>query len=511
MKVLSQNFLNPASKWLVLSLFILGIFFRFGNIDSKVYWHDEVYTSLRISGYNGSQFIERVFDGSLQTPEDILQFQYPSSERDLKDVIIRFMEHAEHPPLYYLIAHFWVKKFGSSVATIRSLSAIFGILLLPASYWLSWELFKNYTLSGLVIALISISPFHVLYAQEARQYSLLSLTITLTTATLLHGMKTQKKWVWGMYTIALTTAFYTSFLSVFVAISYTLYIVIIEKLKWTKNLRNFLLFSSISFLLFLPWLWVLILNFSQVRNQTAWVKVSEPFGKMITLWGLHLTALFFDTGLSLFDIRNYFAIAILWIFVIYGFYILIKETPRKIWLLLLLLVIIPAAAIVIPDIILGGRRSIVTRYFTCCYVGIQMAIPYLFATRLFGKKFFLQTQMWRGIFAAIIISAIVSCTISFEAEAWWNKANGINHVRIADIINRSERPLLISSLSGNNTGEVIVLSYLLKPEVRLLLVTPPKIPQIPTGFSDIFIFNPSPKFLKEIEGSQEREVKPVYY
>lgn len=36
---------------LILIVLIIGIFFRFYNIDKKVYWNDESYTSLMISGY----------------------------------------------------------------------------------------------------------------------------------------------------------------------------------------------------------------------------------------------------------------------------------------------------------------------------------------------------------------------------------------------------------------------------------------------------------------------------
>jgi uncharacterized membrane protein len=37
-------------RFLVITLLVLGIFFRFVNIDRKIYWGDEVFTSLRISG-----------------------------------------------------------------------------------------------------------------------------------------------------------------------------------------------------------------------------------------------------------------------------------------------------------------------------------------------------------------------------------------------------------------------------------------------------------------------------
>ena len=42
----------------MIVILVLGIFFRFANLEKKVYWIDEGYTSLRISGYTESEFIQ---------------------------------------------------------------------------------------------------------------------------------------------------------------------------------------------------------------------------------------------------------------------------------------------------------------------------------------------------------------------------------------------------------------------------------------------------------------------
>lgn len=36
---------------LLITVIVLGLFFRFANLGEKVYWHDETLTSLRIFGY----------------------------------------------------------------------------------------------------------------------------------------------------------------------------------------------------------------------------------------------------------------------------------------------------------------------------------------------------------------------------------------------------------------------------------------------------------------------------
>jgi len=65
---------------------------------------------------------------------------------------------------------------------IRSLSAIISLLVFPGVYWL---LPGIWVVNGwIAIALIAVSPFHILYAQEAREYSLWTVTIALSSAAL---------------------------------------------------------------------------------------------------------------------------------------------------------------------------------------------------------------------------------------------------------------------------------------------------------------------------------------
>ncbi len=42
----------PPKPWrfLIIIVLVIGIFFRFTNLDQKVYWYDEVSTSLTIVG-----------------------------------------------------------------------------------------------------------------------------------------------------------------------------------------------------------------------------------------------------------------------------------------------------------------------------------------------------------------------------------------------------------------------------------------------------------------------------
>ena len=100
--------------WLIFCLIVItiGIFFRCYNIDKKVYWHDEVYTSIRVSGYNGSEVVEKVFTGEIIKPQELLKFQKISPEKTWQDSFNKLLEHPEHPPLFYLLSRAWQGIFG---------------------------------------------------------------------------------------------------------------------------------------------------------------------------------------------------------------------------------------------------------------------------------------------------------------------------------------------------------------------------------------------------------------
>ncbi|NEP29487.1 MAG: hypothetical protein F6K49_49105, partial [Moorea sp. SIO3I6] len=126
-------------------------------------------------------------------------------------------------------------------------------------------------------------------------------------------------------------------------------------------------------------------------------------------------------------------------------------------------------------------------------------------------------KVWKGIVAVLLTGGVISCAISSQTEIWWNKQVGHHNPTIARIINQAERPLVISNVSSVNPGDVISLSYLLNPQVKLQLVIPPTIPDIPQGFSDVFLFYPSDhlqqgleeKYSTKIEWFDESSVKPL--
>jgi hypothetical protein len=142
-----------ATQWLLLFVIAFGFALRVHRIDEKGLWLDEA-------------------------------FSVWMAQNTLSELMGWLVRIDQHPPLYYVLLHFWL-CFGDSAAHVRMLSALFGTLAIPVIFLVGRRLFGNGV--GLIAAFIlAISPFHVRFAQEARMYTLLLLNASLATLALVY-------------------------------------------------------------------------------------------------------------------------------------------------------------------------------------------------------------------------------------------------------------------------------------------------------------------------------------
>ena len=386
-------------KFFFVVLLVLGIFFRFVNLDRKIYWHDEAYTSLRVAGYTSKEVGEQVFNGQVINVKDLEKYQRINPEKSLADTIKSLeIDDAQHPPLYYILVRLWVQWFGNSISVTRSLSALFSVLVLPCVYFLCLELFESSLVGWVAIALISISPFHVLYAQEAREYSLWTLLILLASWALLKALRFHtegKKAIhlvgrWGTYAAAIGLGIYTFPFTGLVGVGHGIYVIVTERFRLTKSVVAYLLASIIAFLSFVPWLLVTISTWSQTG--ATWTSIPIPLLTLVKVWGLHIERAFIltigDFGFD--DPLIYLTLPFFLTLTIYSIYFLCRHTPVRVWLFVLTLMATLSLFLLLPDLILGGQRSTAGRYLVPFYLGVQLSIAYLLATQIISTNFFKQ-------------------------------------------------------------------------------------------------------------------------
>ncbi|MGQ4647886.1 glycosyltransferase family 39 protein [Lyngbya aestuarii] len=488
-------------KLFVSTVLIIGIFFRFVNIDRKVYWYDETLTSLRVFGYTKTELVDEAFKGKVITVADLQQYQHPSPDKSLSDTITALSGNAEHPPLYYLMARLWAEWFGSSVAAMRSLAAVISLLAFPCIYWLSLELFGSSLVGWIAIGLLAVSPFHVLYAQEAREYSLWTVTILFSSASLLRAIRLQNKLNWGLYAVSVALGIYSQLIAVLVSIGHGIYLILNKSLRTSKILKSYLGASILGFLAFTPWLLIVVINLLKIHETIAGSRKDLSFSSLIDKWFLNFNRLFLDHELGALNL-------IFVILAIYSIYFLCRKTPQLVWSFVLTLIGVTALTLVVPDLVSGGRRSTIMRYVAPCCLGIQLAVAYFLANQISSTKIW-QQRLGRTLVALLVTAGIIGCTISSQAEVWWTKSRTRtgHYPELARLINQANHPLIVS-----NSGAIglLSLSHLLDATVRFQLVVDSDMPQIPDTDGDLFLLDPSDGLIKRVERQENSQIEPVF-
>ena len=79
----------------------------------------------------------------------------------------------QHPPLYYILLHYWIGLNGDGPYHVRLLSALLGTATIPMIYLIGKRM--SGVVMGLVAALLlALSLFNIYFAQETRMYTLLT-------------------------------------------------------------------------------------------------------------------------------------------------------------------------------------------------------------------------------------------------------------------------------------------------------------------------------------------------
>lgn len=515
--------------FLFVIVLVLGIFFRFANLDHKVYWYDEAITSLRASGYTEQEVVEDFSQKSVVSVTELQRYQQPDRTRSVIDTAKSVArEDPQHPPLYYVLANFWFQSTGSSPALARLLAALLSLLGFPSAYWLCQEIFietgvfSSNLPTYLMLGLIAVSPFHVLYAQESRQYSLWFVTTLLSTAAVLRAIRLNNRMSWGIYLLTIIINLYTFLLGGLVMIAYALYVMLIYGFRHQKILKSFLITSVLGVIVFLPYVWILIINKYQANKGLAWTYLySLNKSELRDTWIQHFGRIFFDINQEPWD---FYVHRVLLVLAIYAFYCLCRQTPMSVWLLIVLITVASTLPLMIPDWFSGGMRSITARYMIPALLGFQLAITYLLGRNLASPSLTSwHEKFWRLVLVILLSGSIFSCAVSAQATVWYNKSLNGENLAVAKIINQTNDPLLISDAT---IGHLLSLSNYLNQNVHILLqsrcatcpiqpastfrVQIPKVEEL-KQFSDIFLYhyNPRKQWLNELAKQQNYKFEPV--
>jgi len=227
---------------MLLVVMLIGTILRMYQLSSESLWYDEI-RSIR--------YVKQGFLTILLRPYTI-------------------------PPLYHILLKLWSGCFGYSPYSLRLLSVIFSILSIALIFKLGKVLYDERT--GLYSAfLLAISPLHIFYAQETRNFSLAVFLTLLTVLSFINLLIYRRKRDYVYFSVCEILLLLTHYYAPFLVVCLNAYFLV--EIKNKKDRAGWLVSQSLVAALFLPFAVMLIRNWGTIRKfGIFWLK-NPPFFK----------------------------------------------------------------------------------------------------------------------------------------------------------------------------------------------------------------------------------------
>jgi len=215
----------------LVAIVFLGVALRLSEVATRDLWEDEAY-SVRIS------------------------------ESAVPDIVERSISDT-HPPLYYLVLHYWTALFGDSEFAVRAPSIIFGAATIVAVYAVG-RLLASAKAALLAALLVALSTFHLNYSIEARMYSMLAFLATASFYFFIVCRRNPSRRSSIGYFVASAALIYTHVYGLFILIAQNAFVfthlVVVQAgcEKWRSTYRSWAPAQLALIVVFLPWLIVMI-------------------------------------------------------------------------------------------------------------------------------------------------------------------------------------------------------------------------------------------------------------
>jgi mannosyltransferase len=328
---------STAVLWGLVGLTGLAVAVRFASLGVQSYHHDEVIT------------VARVLPGS-----------FVHMLREVRD-------SESNPPLYYVLAWFWAKAFGSGEVGIRSLSALFGVATVPVAFLAAREALNER--AGLIAAaIVAVNPMLIWYSQEARSYALLVLLGSLSLLFFLRALHRQRGVDLALWVLASAGALCSHYFAVFPVAVEGAWLLVALRHRWRAVLPALAGVALVGLAL-LP------LLLAQVNpKHIGWIDSTPLLGR------------FFQTGVSFLAGETGHVIA---------------EPPRERYALIPAL----AAGIALALLLLRGSRA--ERRAALPPLAVGLGVLLLAAVAAFaGKDYVVERNMLPALVPLIVVVAI---------------------------------------------------------------------------------------------------------
>lgn len=241
------------------SILLFGLILRlYHNTDISL-WHDEAFSALLIKYPWGEMFYRIGLD--------------------------------VHPPAYYVALRFWSTLFGDGLLALRGFSVFFGLATAYTAFRFVKDVIQNERAAYITLVAVTLNPFQIQYATEARMYTFGAFLAIAATYALCRGMAAtdKQRWRWmlgygALSAIAALTHYYLLFtvaaLGAYALVSF-----------WLAHRSAFRAYGPLAaaygviIASFLPWMSWFLYQFKQV-GAGYWIPPLDRWSIPTTIWQL---------------------------------------------------------------------------------------------------------------------------------------------------------------------------------------------------------------------------------
>ncbi len=500
-------------SWPVLAIAIvlaLTLTLRFAHLERRVYWFDEVVHTTQSFGYYKGDLQRAVRTADTPQPLSTLdQFLAPTPDRSgLAAVQILSETEPQSTPVHYLLNRWWSDLVGASVRNQRLLAAIFGLGLLPATYWLSVEFQHLYPdisplFPWLATLLVALSPIQVLYSREIRLYSLWVLLSTGTTAALLRAVRTRSRLGWGLHGLLLIAATYTFPLEWVSVVGRSVWLIVTKRSHW----RGLALSQGAALVAFIPWAIAIQQNIHKMGN---WRESPASLQDLMSGWLVGHSLFVIDwfpiteAGSGTLSLVTGAVLAIATGALLYWLY----KRHRSIFWLTCCVSIFPWLIWACQDVISGGIRSSwgCLRYYLPGNVLFSVIFALGFAQLFQSSKFkgwrraiaVLGLVLWvsAGLVSDMQIARSQTSRFAFSSNEWvhWGRKIG-----------KMPNPIIVIPKDNNGAGaQTITASRYMPNNVEFLAVdNPTEKADLLRSYDNIYVVSPKDEWKNRINDNSD--------
>ena len=469
---------------LILSV-LLGTFVRIHDISSRTLFSDESFSILRITSHTEAD-LRKLVDDRVHPVATIAAFQRIDAKTSPAATLASIgTEEPQRGPLYYGAANLWLAVGGTSIAGFRSLAVIFGILAIGAAYLFGLIAFRDRLGGAILASLVALSPFHIAYAEQVREYGLFTLAIFSSAAALLAAMRGHGRGLWVVFAAACGLGLLATPLFALVVVSYIGYAAY-AYLARTLDRRDVVWFAAalvVAAVAVSPWYFYVARVSQKIADQTAWGATVYPPLFYLAKIAFEIGAVFFDAEFASLTYAP--AVVVVMLAVTYLFYRCARTNADAFGFTLALAV--PTALVLLAnDVRSSAHFATIGRYATPVWIALEIAVA---AGAVAGLRARGRTRLSSSIAMAILVIGGSFCALTnFQHRSWWDNNDNVPLQEVAVVVNAHPSAIVVAA----QIPLALVLVHYLNDNERFQLYSEAEVPHLASSGRPNMLLAPDP-------------------